>query len=233
MVCAYHWAVDEGRLDEVSLLFLWQKLFELIELCWKINLFDKPDEQSQDRLAWARKGACLLFLRSFFAFWKARTANVFKVCEPVSSCKLPHRSELTYIRLKCYWPVRWWRWQRLILCIYRFVLSFCKVSLPVSGYSFVSHENIGAKCCWFYAFCVTLQCKSRNGVPCPILFCGRWCGSMSGLVACFYGLWRFIRLWTERGLMSPLSCFSMPRAAQRGGLYLWTPKIPKAPFGRI
>ena len=29
----YHWAVDEGRLDEVSLLFLWQKLFELIELC--------------------------------------------------------------------------------------------------------------------------------------------------------------------------------------------------------
>ena len=44
------------------------------------------------------------------------------------------------------------------------------MSLPVSGYLFVSCENIGVKCCWFYAFCVTLQRKGRDEFPVSFSF---------------------------------------------------------------
>ena len=47
---------------------------------------------------------------------------------------------------------------------------FARESLPVSGYSFVFRENIRAKCCWFYAFCVTLQYKGGDGFPVPFSF---------------------------------------------------------------
>ena len=57
---------------------------------------------------------------------------------------------------------------------------FARVDLPVSGYSFISREDIGAKCCWFYAFCVTLQRKSWNGFPVSFSF-----------VADFVVLWLF------------------------------------------
>ena len=135
-----------------------------------------------------------------------------------------------YIYMECYGLDGWWRWSRLILCMCRFVLSFCKGGLTCKW--------LFVRFLWKYQSKMLLVlCVLRNfatqkwewsSLSHSLLWQMLWFYGCFGCL--FYGLWRFIRLWTERGLMSPLSLVFQCTEPLKEASYIYEHlKYPKPP----